>query len=75
MIALVRGERTRSIDAAVRLPLSRSTSANTGVAPCSTTQLVDAMKERGVTTTSSPGPIRHDTQRQLQRDAAIHQGD
>ncbi len=59
MIARVRGVSTRSIVSAVRLPLSRSTSAKTGLAPSRIAQLADAMNVRGVTTTSSPGPMRH----------------
>jgi hypothetical protein len=42
---------------AERLPLSGSTSAKTGVAPALTTQDTLAMKVRGVTMTSSPGPM------------------
>lgn len=43
--------------AAVMLPLSRSTSAKTGVAPAFTTHDTLAMNVRGVSTTSSPGPM------------------
>ena len=57
MIALVFGVSTLAMVTALRLPLSASTSANTGVAPALTTQEMLAIKVRGVTTTSSPGPI------------------
>ena len=40
-----------------RLPLSISTSAKTGVAPEFTTEETEAMKLRGVTIISSPGPM------------------
>jgi len=43
---------------AVRLPLSRSMSAITGVAPTATTQLAVAMNVATRTTTSSPAPMR-----------------
>ena len=55
--ARVRGLSTAAMVSAVRLPLSGSTSANTGVAPALTTQDTLARKVRGVTTTSSPGPM------------------
>jgi hypothetical protein len=47
----------RAMVRAERLPLSGSTSAKTGVAPALTTQDTLAMNVRGVTMTSSPGPI------------------
>jgi hypothetical protein len=55
----VRSVSTAAIVSAVMLPLSRSTSANTGVAPTSRTQDALATNVRGVTTTSSPGPMPH----------------
>ncbi len=44
------------MEAAVTLPVARSTSAKTGVAPVYTTALVVAMNDSDGTTTSSPGP-------------------
>src|SRR3546814_20739518 len=52
-IALVRGVTTAEIVSAEILPLARSTSAKTGLAPALATQEIDAMKVRGVTITSS----------------------
>jgi len=56
-IALVRGVMAASTAARSRLPLSRSTSARTGVAPRMTAALALAMKVRGVVMTSSPRPM------------------
>ena len=55
MIALVFLVKTALIVADEMLPLFISTSAKTGVAPALITQDTDAIKVRGVTTTSSPG--------------------
>ena len=55
--ARVAGVSTASIVAAERFWVSRSTSANTGVAPAVTTEETEAMNDRGVTTTSSPAPM------------------
>ena len=57
IIAFVFGVNIGAIVAALRLPLSGSTSAKTGVAPAVTTHEIDAIKVRGVTITSHPGPI------------------
>ncbi len=57
MMALVRGDSTARTVSGVMFWLSGSTSAKTGRAPHMTTVLADAMKLRGVTTTSSPGPM------------------
>src|SRR3546814_7670119 len=46
-IALVRGVTTAEIVSAEILPLARSTSAKTGLAPALATQEIDAMKVRG----------------------------
>ena len=56
-MARVRWVSTFAIVAAVTLPLSASTSAKTGLAPSSMAQKAEATNERGVTTTSSPGPM------------------
>ena len=57
MMARVRGVITAAIAAAVMFWLSASTSAKTGRAPQVTTAPADAKKLRGVTMTSSPGPM------------------
>ena len=57
MIALVLGVMARSIEAGVRLPLTRSTSAKMGAAPWRITELAEAMNDLGVVMTSSPWPI------------------
>ena len=57
MTALVFDVRTFEIESAVMLPVLISTSANTGIAPALITLETEAIKVRGVTTTSSPGPI------------------
>jgi len=57
----------------VTLPLSRSTSAKMGRAPVRTTQLAEAMNERGVTITSSPWPDPPAVQGQLEGDCAVGQ--
>ena len=51
------GVSTASIVAADSAWVSRSTSANTGLAPTVTIADAEAMNVRGVTTTSSPGPM------------------
>src|SRR5918996_1284570 len=56
-IAFVRGVIAASTAAGSRLRVFRSTSAKTGVAPSYSTQLEEATKEKGVVTTSSPGPM------------------
>src|ERR1035438_7006500 len=56
-MAFVRDVITLLIVSAVRLLLSRSMSATTGVAPRMTAQLADAINVLLGTTTSSPGPI------------------
>ena len=57
--ALVRDETTFKIESAVRLPLSGSTSAKTGMAPALIMHETNVIKVRGVTITSSPGPKLH----------------
>lgn len=54
MIALVRCVRTARTESTVMFWESRDTSAKTGLAPARTTQLAEAMNDRGVTITSSP---------------------
>jgi hypothetical protein len=56
MTARVRGDSAAEMVSAERPWVSGSTSAKTGTAPTSGTLLADAMKLRGVTITSSPGP-------------------
>ena len=56
MMAFVFGVIFGSIVSAEMFCESRSTSANTGVQPRTTAQLAEAMNERGLTITSSPGP-------------------
>ena len=57
MMAFVFGVKTFSMLCAVIFPLSRSTSAKMGLALALRMQETLAMKDRGVTMTSSPGPI------------------
>jgi hypothetical protein len=45
-----------STAAGSRLSVCESTSAKTGVAPSYSAQFAEATKEKGVVTTSSPGP-------------------
>jgi hypothetical protein len=56
-IAFVAGVIAASTAAGSRLSVRGSMSANTGLAPSYSAQFAEATKEKGVVTTSSPGPI------------------